>query len=96
MIAEFGTLLAVGLVLGYARWRTASLWLSAGLHSGWVFALIFFKELTLASGVSEGTARYLVGMTLRDGIVPTIVVLATGILVHVLTIPDAQARESHI
>jgi len=96
MIAEFGTLLAVGLVLGYARWRTASLWLSAGLHSGWVFSLIFFKELTLASGVSEGSARYLVGMTLRDGIVPAVVVLATGILVHVLTIPDAQEREAHI
>ena len=96
MVAEFGTLLAAGLVLGYARWRTASLWLPAGLHTGWVFSLIFFKELTLASGLSEGGARYLVGMTLRDGMVPTAVVLATGILVHVLTIPDAQEREAPI
>ena len=31
MISGFGTLLVVGLVLGYARWRTASLWLPAGL-----------------------------------------------------------------
>lgn len=96
MISEFGTLLAVGLVLGYARWRTASLWLSAGLHTGWVFALIFFKELTWPGNVADGPARYLVGMTLRDGIVPTVLVLATGIVVHVLTIPSTGNRESHL
>jgi membrane protease YdiL (CAAX protease family) len=87
LISEFGTLLSVGLVLGYARWRTASLWLPAGLHTGWVFALIFFKELTLSGPRPDGFGRYLVGYTLRDGIVPTVIVLATGILVHALTIP---------
>jgi membrane protease YdiL (CAAX protease family) len=93
MISEFGTLLAVGLVLGYARWRTASLWLPAGLHTGWVFALIFFKELTLPAAVPDGAARYLVGFTLRDGLVPTAIVLATGILVHLLTTQDAPDRD---
>ena len=48
MISEFGTLLAVGLVLGYARWRTASLWLPAGLHTGWVFAPDLLQEPHLA------------------------------------------------
>jgi len=95
MISGFGTLLAVGLVLGYARWRTASLWLPAGLHAGWVFSLIFFKNLTWPAAIPDGPARYLVGMSLRDGIVPTAVALATGILVHVLTIPNDLERETH-
>jgi len=64
------------------------------LHSGWVFALIFFKNLTLPVASLAPQARYLVGLTLREGIVPTVVVLATGVLVHALT--TADARRLHI
>ncbi len=35
---HFLPLLALGGVLAYARWRTASLWLPVGLHTGWLFA----------------------------------------------------------
>lgn len=92
MIGQFGPLFAAGLVLGYARCRTASLWLPAGLHAGWVLALKFFKGLTLPVYTIHPPARYLVGLTLREGIVPTVVVLAIGLFVHALTASHAAAR----
>ena len=36
LLGGFSTLLLVGLILGYARWRTRSLWMPIGLHAGWV------------------------------------------------------------
>jgi membrane protease YdiL (CAAX protease family) len=90
MIGQFSTLLMVGIVLSYARWRTASLWLPIGLHAGWVFALAIFKTLTGPVKSIEAPARYLVGLTLREGIAPMIAVAATGLLVYALTSPDVR------
>ena len=36
LLGGFGTLLVAGLILGYARNRTRSLWMPIGLHAGWV------------------------------------------------------------
>ena len=71
------TLFAVGIVLGYARWRTRALWLSVGLHAGWVFALKSFNA------VSRHVARNNLwfGEDLRHGLVPVAVVTFTGLLV---------------
>ena len=44
----FATLFAVGLVLGWARIRTSSLWLCMGLHAGWVFCVKIYDYHTLA------------------------------------------------
>ena len=33
------TLLLVGVVLGLAYWRTGALWLSIGLHAGWILSI---------------------------------------------------------
>jgi membrane protease YdiL (CAAX protease family) len=90
MVGQLGTLLMVGIVLSYARWRTASLWLPIGLHAGWVFALAVSKSLTCPVKSIDAPARYLVGFTLRDGIVPMVAVLATGLLIHALTSSDAR------
>ncbi len=71
------TLFAVGLVLGYARWRTRALWLPVGLHAGWVFGVKSF------SAVSRHVAKNNVwfGEDLRHGLVPVVVVTLTGVLV---------------
>jgi membrane protease YdiL (CAAX protease family) len=95
MAGQFGTLLMVGVVLSYARWRTASLWLPVGLHAGWVFALAVFKGLAAPVKSIDASARYLVGFTLRDGIVPMLAVLATGLLIHVLTSSSAARQSPH-
>jgi membrane protease YdiL (CAAX protease family) len=44
-------LLALGGVLAYARWRTASLCLPIGLHAGWIFTNIILGGATLAQGL---------------------------------------------
>ena len=90
LIGGFGPLLAAGLVLGYARWRTASLWLPGGLHAGWVVALRLFKGFTLPVHGIHPPARYLVGPALREGIVPMVVMLAIGLLVHAFTARHAR------
>jgi membrane protease YdiL (CAAX protease family) len=36
LLGGFSTLLLAGLILGYARVRTRSLWLPVGLHAGWI------------------------------------------------------------
>lgn len=46
LVAEFATLFAVGLVLGYTRLKTSSLWLAIGLHAGWVFGIKFYAVMT--------------------------------------------------
>jgi membrane protease YdiL (CAAX protease family) len=89
MLAEFSTLVAVGLVLAYARWRTASLWLPIGLHAGWVFGILWFKALTWPVFSFDKTSSVWVGHSLSEGLVPLAVVLVTGVLVHVLTRRDA-------
>jgi len=89
MLAEFSTLVAVGLVLAYARWRTASLWLSIGLHAGWVFGILWFKALTWPVFGLAGARSWWIGHNLSEGLAPLAVVLATGAVVHFLTRRDA-------
>ncbi len=85
--SSFMTLAAVGVVLAYARYRTASLWLPVGLHLGWVFGIGMFKEATWpVIGLPEAM-RWLVGMSLREGLLPLSVVVLTGMLVHLMTLP---------
>ena len=79
VLGGLATLFAVGLTLGYARLRTRALWLPAGLHAGWVFALKSF------SAVSRHTApnNLWFGEDLRHGLVPVAVVALTGAVVAV-------------
>jgi membrane protease YdiL (CAAX protease family) len=39
-------LLLIGLILGGIFLRSSSLWVNAGLHSGWIFGLLLFTGLT--------------------------------------------------
>jgi uncharacterized protein len=46
LLGGFTTLLVVGLILGYARMRTRSLWMPIGLHAGWVLGKLSFEPIT--------------------------------------------------
>ncbi len=71
------TLFAVGLVLGYARWRTGALSLPIGLHAGWVFGLKTFNKCSR----HPAPGSMWIGDDLLHGLAPVAVVLLTGGLV---------------
>lgn len=93
VLAEFVPLLALGLVLSYARWRTASLWLPTGLHAGWWFARELLGRLRSSPHAPdpERTAGFLL-----HGLVPLAAIFAAGALAHFLTRKpnDAHGAES--
>ncbi len=80
LLAEFAVLFAIGLVLGYARMKTASLWLGIGLHAGWVFGVKTLSPLSVRAFAADAMMPWL-GDTLRVGAVSCLVVLFTGFLV---------------
>lgn len=45
-IGKAANLFLVGLILGGVFLRSGSLWVNAGLHSGWIFGLLLFTGLT--------------------------------------------------
>ncbi len=88
MVSRFSILAVVGVVLSYARYRTASLWLPVGLHIGWVFGMGMFKAATWPVVGLPEAMRWLVGMSLLEGLLPLSVVAVTGVLVHAMTRPS--------
>ena len=82
VLGEFAPLLALGVVLAYARWRTASLWLPAGLHAGWRFARDLLEKLGEPSATTEPPLPFDV---LLHGLIPLAAVLVAGVLAHFLT-----------
>jgi len=93
VLAEFVPLLALGTVLAYARWRTASLWLPIGLHAGWWFARDVLVRLGKAPDALEPA---LSAGVLLHGLVPLAAILMAGVLAHFLTAnpDDPHAAES--
>ncbi|HSI64807.1 MAG TPA: CPBP family intramembrane glutamic endopeptidase [Candidatus Saccharimonadia bacterium] len=91
-VSEFLLLAAVGWVLGRARLATGGLWLSIGLHAGWVsgmkyFGGVVFTSKALRDGdftpwMTPNTCRAIVSPIV--GIVPLVAVLLTGVVVLVI------------
>ena len=79
LAAEFAVLFAIGLVLGWVRMKTASLWLAIGLHAGWVFAIKTLNPLMVRDFPPEKHMPWL-GDTMRVGAVSCIAVLLTGLV----------------
>jgi len=77
MLFEFTTLLIVGLILGHARFATASLWLPIGLHAGWIFALKVFKKISVKDGDLPEKYDLFIGDVLTEGIIPICALLIT-------------------
>ena len=76
VVASFGTLLAVGMVLGWAMQHTRSLWLGIGLHAGWVFCVQGFGKF---ASFAPGKLPW-IGADIRIGLAPLITVILTGVL----------------
>jgi hypothetical protein len=57
-IPKFAMLVVVGLTLGWCRLQTSSLYLSLGLHAGWVFA---GKMLFFVTNINRAQANSLFG-----------------------------------
>ena len=71
------TLFMVGVILGYARTRTRSLWMPVGLHSGWIIAKMGFNKIAH----SRGEAWPWFGPDLLTGLASVLAVLAAGLVV---------------
>jgi membrane protease YdiL (CAAX protease family) len=77
LLAGFTTLFTLGWVLGYARLRTESLWMSIGLHAGVVFVKMGFSKLTKR----DADALPWIGPELQIGLVPVALLLVALYLV---------------
>lgn len=87
----FGLFL-IGIVLSYAFLRTGSLYLSMGLHAGWVFGL---KTIRVYGDYRRGDLGWLFGSSepkLVSGVAVWIAILVVGLVIHCLT----RKRPTHL
>jgi len=80
---SFMLLFSLGLVLAYARYRTASLWLPIGLHFGFIFPYQALQQLTESGTQHSPLSRLLIGADGRSGLLPFCLLLLSALLVHV-------------
>ncbi|MEM9015765.1 MAG: CPBP family intramembrane glutamic endopeptidase [Verrucomicrobiota bacterium] len=80
LLSEFAVLFAIGIVLGYTRVKTGSLWLGIGLHAGWVFGVKVLSPLTERTFERAEMMPWL-GDSLRVGLVSTMLVAVTGLAI---------------
>lgn len=80
-ITDFAVLFAIGMVLAWARVRTGGLWFPIGLHAGWIFAFKGFN--LLHTSVEDSPLRpWVVGDSLRSGLVPLFTLGVTALVCH--------------
>ncbi len=79
IVGTFAPLLALGVVLAYARWRTASLGLSIGLHAGWIFIHGMIGSMTQVASGPHWVGGMMVGSSLKQGWIPLAMILIAGI-----------------
>jgi uncharacterized protein len=94
VIGSFIPLLALGGLLGFARWRTASLWLPIGLHAGWIFANSLIGAFTVVATRAESNWWVISGLSLRQGLIPLAGILIAGFLIDYLTATDRDVPET--
>jgi len=90
-LGVFLTLFAVGLILAYARRRTGYLWLSIGLHTGWIFAFKAFNVLTDSTNKAN---PILFNQSINEGLLPLITLIITAIAVHLYLKPKNKLKIS--
>lgn len=84
VLGTVAPLFALGAVLAYARWRTASLWLSIGLHTGWIFVNSVLGSMTAATIHPDSSRLILADASLRRGLVPLAGIIVAGLLANYL------------
>jgi membrane protease YdiL (CAAX protease family) len=78
-VTDFATLFFVGIILGWARMKTGTLWFSIGLHAGWIVVLkmcSFFYTQT----ADHFLRPWWIGSSLRSGILPLLALVVTVLL----------------
>lgn len=94
-ISQFPPLLALGWVLAYARWRTASLCLPVGIHAGWIFTDLLLEKLTVPAKAADTFLWMASSSPFMQGAVPLIAIILAGILTHHLTVShEADGRSA--
>jgi len=78
LVSAFATLFLIGCVLADARMLTRSLWLSIGLHAGWIFGSGTFSLLARR----QALALPWLGKNLLVGIIPIGVATFTWIIMR--------------
>ena len=96
VLGSFAPLLALGGVLAYARWKTASLWLPIGLHAGWIFVNGIMGAMTATVSKPDSMMWVISGASLRQGLVPLAGILFAGVLIDYLTATDPDAPETSV
>jgi len=86
LLGAFAPLLALGAVLAYARWRTASLWLPIGLDAGWIFINGILANFTVTTH-PDSILWVISGMPLKQGLVPLMGIVLIGVIANYLTTP---------
>ena len=85
IVTVFVPWFAFGCVLGWARWRTASVWLPASLMMGWLLADRLFAKATDMVEIPDRLAAFVSAGSIHEGIVPFLGVMVVGGVVHLFT-----------
>ena len=83
-VFSFMLLFCFGLVLSYARYRTASLWLPIGLHLGFIFSLNTMLQITVPGPQSSQMPKILTGDDGLSGLLPFFLLIISALLVHII------------
>src|SRR5439155_9770870 len=79
LVPGFLTLLLAGMILGLAYQRTGNLYLSIGLHAGWIFWLKFYGVVTVAAPQASlwvwGTGKLIDGWLALGILLPMLIAL---------------------
>lgn len=75
---KFLTLVTVGIILAYSRYRTGTLWLAIGLHTGWIFSLKLVNRISDPTGQSSDL---IFNDNITDGLLPLLTLILTGVCV---------------
>jgi membrane protease YdiL (CAAX protease family) len=77
-VAEFASLVAIGVILAWARLKTGALWFSIGLHAGWIVAFKAYNQLHV---FVPGNALHpwWIGDSLKSGLLPLATLALTAV-----------------
>lgn len=78
-------LLLWGCLLGYARWRTSSLWLPVGLHGGWIFSREILGHLATPVTRKEWMPQAAETASQAQGLMSIAGILIAAVVVYFLT-----------
>jgi membrane protease YdiL (CAAX protease family) len=91
VLGTFVPWVGLGAMLAYARWETASLWLPAGLHAGWIFINGLLAYLTWPVSYPDTLVWLISGSTLQQGLAPLAgILMAGGLVIRLTTKPHAS------